>query len=96
MPKFVVEREMPGIGSLSAADLLGASRQSCAAISKIGPAIQWVESFITDDKVYSIFIAPDELTVREHARKAGLPVNRVSRVRTVADPTIAEAEPIGV
>ncbi len=93
MPKFVIEREMPGIGSASVAELQGASQQSCNTLLQLGPQIQWVESFVTDDKVYCVYIAPDEAMVREHAQQAGLPANRVSQVRTKIDPTTAEVAP---
>jgi len=90
MPKYVIEREIPGAGQLSAEQLKGISQKSCSVISNIGPRIQWVESFVTGDKVYCIYIAPDEATVREHARQGGFPANRVSEVVTRIDPTTAE------
>lgn len=91
MPKYIIEREMPGVGGLSAAELQGASQQSCSAISQIGPQLQWVESFVTDNRVYCVYLAPDEQTVREHAQRSGFPANRVSQVRAIIDPTTAEA-----
>ena len=90
MPKFVIEREIPGAGKLSKADLQAISQKSCGVLSKMGPKIQWVESFVTDDKIYCVYIAPDEATVREHAMQGGFPANRVSRIATMIDPTTAE------
>ncbi len=91
MPKFVIEREIPGAGKLTAEQLQGISQTSCGVLTKLGPRIQWLESYVTDDKVYCVYIAPDEATVREHAKQGGFPANRVSEVRTVIDPTTAEA-----
>jgi hypothetical protein len=90
MPKFVIERDIPGAGKLSPQDLHAISQKSCSVLQSMGPQIQWVESFVTDDKVYCIYVAPDENAVREHAAKGGFPANRVSRVRTTIDPTTAE------
>jgi hypothetical protein len=90
MPKFVIEREIPGAGKLSSSDLQGISQKSCSVLRNMGPQIQWVQSFVTDDKIYCIYIAPDEETVRKHAREGGFPANSVSQVRTVIDPTTAE------
>lgn len=90
MPKFVIEREIPGAGKLSPDELHAISQKSCAVLNEMGPSIQWVESFVTDDKVYCIYIAPDEATVREHARQGGFPANRVSRVAARIDPTTSE------
>ena len=90
MPKYVIEREIPGAGNLSQADLTAISQKSCSVISNLGPTIQWVESFVTDDKVYCIYIAPNEEMVREHANQGGFPANRISEVRTMIDPTTAE------
>ena len=90
MPKYVIEREIPGAGNLSQADLTAISQKSCSVISNLGPTIQWVESFVTDDKVYCIYIAPNEEMVREHATQGGFPANRISEVRTMIDPTTAE------
>ena len=90
MPKFVIERNIPGAGKLTREELAGVSQTSCAAIKSIGPQIQWVESFVTDDKVYCIYIAPDEFTIREHARLGGFPANSVLPVRNVIDPTTGE------
>ena len=90
MPKFVIEREIPGAGKLSAADLHGISQKSCGVLNNMGPKIQWVQSFVTDDKIYCIYIAPDEATVREHAKQGGFPANSVVQVRAVIDPTTSE------
>ena len=90
MPKFVIEREIPGAGSLSADQLKGISQKSCAVLNGMGPKIQWVESFVTDNKIYCVYVAPDEATVREHARQGGFPANSVAQVRRMIDPTTAE------
>lgn len=90
MPKYVIEREIPGAGKLSAAELQGISDKSCSVLRGLGPTIQWVESYVTDDKIYCVYIAPDEAMVREHARQGGFPANKVSEVRTRIDPTTAE------
>jgi hypothetical protein len=90
MPKFVIERDLPGAGNLSAQQLHDISRQSCSVLQKLGPQIQWVQSYVTDDKVYCVYIAPNEEMVREHARLGGFPANRVSQVRSMIDPTSAE------
>ena len=90
MPKFVIEREIPGAGKLSKADLQAISQKSCGVLSSMGPKIQWVESYVTDDKIYCVYIAPDEATVREHATKGGFPANRVSRIATMIDPSTSE------
>jgi len=90
MPKYVIEREIAGAGGLSAADLHGIAQKSCAVLSEMGPQIQWVESFVTQDKIYCIYIAPNEEAVREHAKRGGFPANRVSEVKRRIDPTTAE------
>ncbi len=90
MPKFVIERNIPGAGALTPDQLAAISQTSCGVLKTIGPQIQWVESFVTDDKIYCIYIAPDEATVREHARLGQFPANSVQAVRTVIDPTTAE------
>ena len=90
MPKFVIEREIPGAGKLSPADLQAISQKSCGVLNNMGPRIQWVQSFVTDDKIYCIYNAPDEATVREHASQGGFPANSVARVRAMIDPTTAE------
>jgi Nickel responsive protein SCO4226-like len=90
MPKFVIEREIPGAGNMSDAELRAASQKSVAALRSIGPEIQWLHSYVTGDKVYCVYLAADEATIVEHARRAGLPANRVSAVRRLLDPTSAE------
>ena len=89
MPKFVIERELPGAGSLSASDLQAISQKSCGVLKELGPQIQWVESYVTDDKIYCVYLAANEELVREHAKRGGFPANRISQVRTVIDPTTA-------
>lgn len=90
MPKFVIERDIPGAGNLSSADLHAISQKSCGVLSDMGPRIQWVQSYVTDDKVYCVYIADSEAAVRRHAELGGFPANRVSRVRAVIDPTTAD------
>ena len=90
MPKFVIEREIPGAGKLSTQDLQAISQKSCAVLIAMGPEIQWVQSYVTGDKIYCVYIAPNEAAVREHARQGGFPANQVSQVRSVIDPTTAE------
>ena len=90
MPKYVIEREMPGAGSLSAADLRGASQKSCSVLRDLGPQIQWVESYVTDDKLYCVYIAPNKDIIEEHARQGGFPANRISEIKAIIDPTTAE------
>jgi len=90
MPKYVIEREIPGAGNLSAQELQGISRQSCSVLERLGPQIQWLQSYVTGDKIYCIYIAPNEEMVREHAKQGGFPANRISPVSTVIDPTSAE------
>ena len=90
MPKYVIERDIPGAGKLSPAELNAISQKSCAVLSGMGPAITWLESFVTMDKIYCIYIAPNEELVREHAQRGGFPANRISEVKTIIDPTTAE------
>jgi hypothetical protein len=90
MPKYVIEREIPGAGKLSADDLTGISQKSCGVLQSMGPQIQWIESYVTDDKIYCVYIAPNEQMVRQHAEKGGFPATRVSEVRTMIDPTTSE------
>ena len=90
MPQFFIEREMPGVGNLCAADLKGASQNSCSVLRNLGPDIQWVHSYVTDDKIYCIYRAPSEQLIRQHAETAGFPANSISQVRNVIDPTTAE------
>jgi len=90
MPKFVIERSVPGAGELTVEQLQAIAQKSCSAIRKIGPHLQWVQSFVTDDKIYCIYIAPDEATVREHAKQGGFPANSVSQVTTIISPETAK------
>jgi len=90
MPKYVIEREIPGAGKLSPEQLQGISQKSCGVLQGMGPQIQWVESFVTADKIYCVYIAPSEELVREHARQGGFPANRVSAVTSIIGPTTAE------
>ncbi len=90
MPKFVIEREIPGAGKMTPDQLHGVADKSCSVLHAMGPSIQWVQSYVTDDKIYCVYIAPDEKTVREHAKRGGFPANRVSEVKTMMDPTTAE------
>ena len=90
MPKFVIERNIPGAGSLTPEQLTAISQKSCSVLHSMGPHIQWVESYVTPDKIYCIYIAPDEQTVREHAEKGGFPADVVTPIRTMIDPTSAE------
>jgi Protein of unknown function (DUF4242) len=90
MPKFLIEREIPGAGDLSAQDLQGISQKSCGVLKNMGPQIQWVESYVTGDKVYCVYIAPNEEMIREHAEQGGFPANRISEIKSVIDPTTAE------
>jgi Protein of unknown function (DUF4242) len=91
MPKFVIERDLPGAGKLTPQQLQEISGKSCGVLRAMGPQIQWVQSYVTDDKIYCVYIAPDEKAVREHAKRGGFPANRVSEVRTMIDPTTAES-----
>lgn len=91
MPKFVIERNIPGAGQLSSAELQAISATSCGVLQDMGPAIQWVHSYVTDDKVYCVYNAPDEARVREHARRGGFPADSVAQVRRIIDPVTAEA-----
>jgi hypothetical protein len=90
MPQYVIEREMPGVGKLAADDLKSASQTSCSVLGELGPQIQWVHSYVTDNKIYCIYRAPNEDMVREHARLGGFPANKISQVRSMIDPTTAE------
>ena len=91
MPRFVIEREIPGAGKLSPQELQAISQKSCSVLDQLGPKIQWVQSFVTGDKIYCVYIAPDEQLVREHARQGGFPANSVAEVKSIIDPTTAEA-----
>jgi len=90
MPKYVIEREIPGAGKLKPQELQAVSQKSCEVLRNLGPQIQWVHSYITDNKIYCVYIAPNAELIREHARKGGFPANQVSEVRTVIDPTTGE------
>lgn len=90
MPKFVIERDIPGAGNISPADLQAISQKSCGVLNTMGPTIQWIHSYVTDDKIYCIYQAPDADAVRRHAELGGFPANRVSQVRTIIDPATAE------
>jgi hypothetical protein len=90
MPKYIIERNIPNAGQLSAQELQAISRQSCGVLNEMGPQIQWVQSFVTDNRIYCTYIAPNEEMVREHARRGGFPADQVLAIRTVIDPTTAE------
>ena len=90
MPKYVIEREIPGAGKLTTQQLRVISQASCGIVQTLGPQIQWVHSYVAEDKIYCVYIAPDEEAVRKHAQQGGFPANRVSRVRSTIDPTTAE------
>lgn len=90
VPQFVIERNMPGVGGLSPGELQGASQTSCLVLRDLGPDIQWVQSYVTDDKIYCVYRAPSEDLIRDHAQKAGFPANTISQVRAMIDPTTAE------
>lgn len=95
MPKFVIERDVPDAGKLSPAELHEISRKSAGVLSEMGPDIQWVQSYVSTDKVYCVYVAPDEQRIQEHADACGIPANRISRVHAVIDPVTAEAAPAG-
>ncbi len=90
MPKYVIEREIPGAGNLTAEELQGISQKSCSVLQNLGPQIQWVQSYVTSDKVYCVYIAPSEDMIRAHAQQGGFPANKISEIKTVIDPTTAE------
>jgi hypothetical protein len=94
MPKYVIEREIPDAGKLSAGELQAISQKSCGVLGNMGPQIQWIQSYVTDDKIYCVYIAPNEEMVREHANLGGFPANRISEVRTTIDPTTAESRSV--
>lgn len=91
MPRFLIRREIPGAGQMSPAELQGASQQSCKVLTDLGPAIQWVQSYVTADTIHCVYLAPDEDLIRRHAREAGFPADQVMRVEAIIDPTTAEA-----
>ena len=90
MPKYVIEREIPGAGNMTPQDLQGVSQKSCGVLRNLGPQIQWVQSYVTGDKIYCVYIAPNEEMIREHASQGGFPANRISEIKSVIDPTTAE------
>ena len=90
MPKYIIEREVPGVGKMTRQELQAVSQKSCSVLNKLGPQIQWMESYVTADKLYCVYIAPNEEMVREHARQGGFPANRISEIKSVIDPTTAE------
>ncbi|MFC5570730.1 DUF4242 domain-containing protein [Lysobacter yangpyeongensis] len=90
MPRYVIERDIPGAGSLSASELRAISQKSCSVLDALGPQVQWVHSYVTGDKVYCVYIAPNEDLIREHARQGGFPADRISEVKSVIDPVTAE------
>ncbi len=90
MPRFVIEREIPGIGNMTDAEIREVARKSVTVLTEMGPEIQWLQSYVTGNKLYCVYLAPDEATVREHARRGGFPANRISAVRRMIDPTTAE------
>lgn len=91
MPKYIIERNIPGVGSLAVEELQAISQKSCGVLRGMGPQIQWLESYVTGDKIYCVYIAPDEQAVREHAERGGFPADRISQVTSIIDPTTAEA-----
>jgi cell division inhibitor SulA len=92
MPKYLIERELPGAGNLAPLELQAISQKSCDVLQKLGPQIQWVQSYVTGDKIYCVYVAPNEELIREHARQGGFPANRISEIKTMIDPTTAETE----
>ena len=90
MPKYIIERELPDAGKMSSEQLQGISQKSCSVLRELGPEIQWLESYVTNDKIYCVYIAPNEEMIRKHAQQGGFPANRISEVRSVIDPTTAE------
>jgi hypothetical protein len=95
MPKFLIEREIPGAGNLSPQELQGISQKSCSVLQNMGPQIQWVQSYVTGDKIYCVYIAPTEDMIREHANQGGFPANRISEIKSNIDPTTAEESAVG-
>ncbi len=90
MPKYIIEREIPGAGKLSAGELKSIAQKSCAVLNKLGSKVQWVDSYVTDDKIYCLYVAPNEQSIREHAQLGGFPANRISEIKTMIGPTTAE------
>ena len=91
MPKYIIEREVPGVGSLSPSEVQAISQKSCEVLQSMGPQIQWLESFVTGNKIYCVYIAPNEAAVREHAERGGFPANSINEVKSIIDPTTAES-----
>jgi len=91
MPKYIIERDIPNAGALTPEQLQGISQKSCSVLHAMGPKIQWLQSYVTGDKIYCVYIAPDEASIREHAEKGGFPANRISEIKTIIDPTTAES-----
>lgn len=91
MPKYIIERDIPNAGTFTQQELQGISQKSCGVLHEMGPKIQWLQSYVTGDKIYCVYIAPDEASIREHAEKGGFPANRISEVKTIIDPTTAES-----
>ena len=96
MPKYVIEREIPGAGNMSPQELQSVSQKSCSVLQNLGPQIQWLHSYVTGDKIYCIYIAPNDEMIREHAQQGGFPANRISEIKTVIDPTTAEEKQTAV
>ncbi|MFY9911691.1 MAG: DUF4242 domain-containing protein [Candidatus Sulfotelmatobacter sp.] len=90
MPRYVIERDIPNVGDLTQEQMLGVAQKSCSVLKNLGPQVQWLESYVTQDKIYCIYIAPNEAMVREHAKQGGFPANRISEVKRIIDPTTAE------
>jgi hypothetical protein len=90
MSKYLIERELPGAGKLSSADLKAISQKSCGVLNALGPQIQWVQSYVTDDKIYCVYIAPNAEMVKQHAEQGGFPANRIAEIKVGIDPTTAE------
>ncbi len=90
MPKFVIERDMPGVGNLGAPELKAASQKSCTVLRAMGPYIQWVQSYVTPDKIYCVYIAPNQEAIKQHAAESGFPASRISEIKSIIDPTTAE------
>lgn len=92
MPKYLIERELPGAGALTSDELQGVAQTSCNVLKEMGPQIQWVQSYVTGDKIYCVYISPNEELIRKHAQQGGFPANRISEIKTVIDPTTAEGK----
>lgn len=90
MPKYLIEREVPGAGKLSPEQLKGLSQKSCGVLNNLGPQIQWIHSYVTGDKIYCVYLSPNENLIREHARQGGFPANAISEIKTIIDPSTAE------